>query len=152
MMQKKYSSSLEENINAIYELLYLPSLDNTMKEMLSMYLNAYNQTSVEYNNNPTDEVKQRLDVLYGPINYVLKNFPDDDNPIPFPAVDIIKKNFWKQSIAQNKSFARALRPNMPNILPDDNQYKINGFSYAIIVIFLTIFLGIGLAILLLFIK
>ncbi len=151
-MEKQYSPSLEENINAIYELLYLPNLDNTMNEMLSMYLNAYNQTIQEYNSNPTDEVKKRLDLLYGPINYVLKNFPDDDNPVPFPAVDIIKKNFWKQNIAQNKSYSRALRPNIPSILPDDNSYKINGFSYAIIIVIITVFLGIGLAILLRFIK
>ncbi len=151
-MEKQYGPSVEENVNAIYELLYLPNLDDTMRQMLSMYLSAYNQISEEYSNNPTDEVKKRLDTLYGPINYVLKNFPDDDNPVPFPAVDIIKKSFWKQSMAQNKSFARALRPNIPNILPDDNSYKINGFSYAIIVIILTIFLGIGLAILLLFIS
>ena len=151
-MEKPISPSLEENINTIYELLYLPNLDNTMKELLSMYINAYNQTIEEYNSNPNDEVKKRLDLLYGPINYVLKNFPDDDNPVPFPAVDIIKKNFWKESMAQNKSFARALRPNTPSILPDDNSYKINGFSYAIIVVIITILLGIGLGALLWFIK
>ena len=151
-MEKQYNPSVEENINTIYELLYLPNLDDTMNELLSMYLNAYNQTIEEYNSNPTDEVKKRLDLLYGPINYVLKNFPDDDNPVPFPAVDIIKKNFWKESITQNKSFARALRPNTPNILPDDNSYKINGFSYAIIIVIITILLGIGLGTLLWFIK
>ncbi|MBR4231514.1 MAG: hypothetical protein IKR74_05120 [Bacilli bacterium] len=151
-MEKQYSPSLEENINAIYELLYLPNLDNTMNEMLSMYLNAYNQTIQEYNSNPTDEVKKRLDLLYGPINYVLKNFPDDDNPVPFPAVDIIKKNFWKQSVAQNNAYSRALKPNIPNILPDDSSYKINGFSYAIIIVIITILLGIGLGTLLWFIK
>ena len=49
-MEKQYGPSVEENVNAIYELLYLPNLDDTMRQMLSMYLSAYNQTSEEYSN------------------------------------------------------------------------------------------------------
>ena len=153
MMETQIKPSLEENIDTIYELLYLPSLDNTMSELLSLYINAYNQTIEEYNNNPSEEKRKRIEILSGPINFVFKNFPDDDNQVPYPAVDIIKKNFGAQNLSQDKPLARTLKADIPSVFPEEtNNYQMNGFSFAVIIIMFTIFLGIGLAVLLLFIQ
>lgn len=151
-MENQSKPSLKDNLNSIYELLYQPNLDNTMTELLSYYMDAYNQMLDNYQNNPSDENKQQLNALSGPVNYVLSHFPDDDNQIPYPAVDFIKMHLGTHGMAQDKAYTRSLSPSIPKLLSDDNDRQINGFSYAIIVIFITIILGIGLALLLLFIQ
>lgn len=148
--------SLEESIDSIYEYLYLNSLDRGMITSLTLFMEAYNQTLNEYLNAdvPSEAVTERLRLLSGPVDFVLKNFPDTgDEKVPYPAVEIIKKRLNERGAEMEKGFTRVLTPNTPNIIPDQaDKIQINGFSYAIIVVILTILLGTIIGALLFFIK
>ena len=119
-------------------------------------MEAYNQTLNEYLNAdvPSEAITERLRLLSGPVDFVLKNFPDTgDEEVPYPAVEIIKKRLNERGAEMEKGFTRVLTPNTPNIIPDQaDKIQINGFSYAIIVVILTILLGTIIGALLFFIK
>ena len=156
MVTDQYQTSLEDIINSIYGMLYLDQLNQVMVTSLSLFMDAYNQTLSDYLNaeNPSDEITKRLRLLSGPVNDVLAKFPDDaQDQISYPAVEIIKKKLTEHGVSVEKPFTRALRSNIPNILPEEpDKVQINGFSYAIIVVILTMILGVILGALLNFIK
>ena len=150
------NKSLVDNITSIYEYLYLPSLSDDILKTIRLYLEAYKQTLDQYNNSssPSDSLANHLRILSGPIEFVKANFPDDSlDPEHHPAADIIKKEITTLG-AQEKGFARTLRPtNIPNTVEPEIDYtQTNGFALAIVVLITTILLGIGLGSLLFFIK
>ena len=156
-MEGSQKTLIEENIEKIYEYLYLTSLDSNMINAINMFMNAYNQTLNEYLNaqNPSYELIQRLQILSGPVNFVYSNFPDNyDSPEPHPAADIIKNKINDYSTSLEKGFTRTRKnANIPSTIPEEKEYtQINGFTTAIIVVILTTIFGILLGALLFFIR
>lgn len=143
--------SFTDNINQIYSYLEAFSLDETAKNKISQFMDAYHQTLNEYLNAeiPNEETAKRLQALTGPVNKAL-NMPDDGTF--HPAVEFIKQKVSDQGKAMEKPFVKSLRnPNAPSLIKDDD-YMMNGFSFAIIVVCFTIVLGMVLGALLFLIK
>ncbi len=158
MKENQKDVSIEENINSIYNLLYLSSLDDTMNELLSFYVKAYNETLEQYNTNKTEETQKRLKLLSGPLNFINVNFPEyEEEQSPHPAVDYIRKNIkgLDNGVSNKKGMTRVLKPQTSSTYSESEEEvtrPMNGFGNAIVVVILTTMLGILLGILLNYLK
>lgn len=140
---------LMNSINKIYACLNLNELTDEMVNDINKYMNDYHQTLNAYINSDVknEYITNRLQMLSGPINYILKNFNNDN----YPAVKMIKDSLNDDNMINENSFNKTLKKKNTTSYSDDN-YLMNGFTLSTVIIAITIILGIILAIVALIIN
>ena len=142
--------NFDNSLKIVYDSFNATTLDDKTKEVLTQFMEAYDQILQEHLNSEYElpGVAQRLQELTGPIQKAL-NTPADG--AMHPAADFIKEKLIEQGKAMEKPFAKVLtNPNAPSLIPSDE--PINGFSLAIIIVCFTIVLGMVFGALLFVIK
>lgn len=140
----------DQYIQAIYDSLKMSSLDEKTIALLSQFMDAYHQTLDAHLNSqmPNSEITSQLQILTGPINAAIQM---QDGATP--AADFIKEKLHNHGMEMEKGFAKVLKnPNAPSVQYEEEQMSINGYSFAIIVVFSTIILGVILGAILFFTK
>ena len=141
---------LMNNISKIYSYLNVTELTDEMIDDINKYMIDYHKTLNAYINSDVKDgyITNRLQLLSGPINYILKNFNNDE----YPTVKMIKESLNDDSMSKDNSFTRTLRnPNAVTYNDGDN-FLMNGFTLSTVIISITVILGIILAVVALIIK